>query len=160
MKTEDDWLAQEYLHLQQVVEAFDSKTLTIKAWSVTFSAAAIGFGYDKGEPVILLVAIISATAFWLVEALFKVNQQAYFRRVEELEAHFSGGEQRRPFQIGRAWAADFWSYGGYLRVVRVLFWPHVFMPHAAIAAVAGVLLLFHPPQSRPPTDPVRIETRR
>jgi hypothetical protein len=149
---EDDWLAQEYLHLQKVVEDFDGKTLTIKAWSVTFSAAAIGFAYDKGERAILLVAIISAVAFWLVEALFKVNQQAYYRRVEELEAHFSGGERRRPFQIGRAWDADFWKHGGYVRVFSVVIWPHVFMPHAAIAAIAALLLAGQPPLAKIAAD--------
>ena len=31
-------LAQEYLFLQKVIEDFDARALTIKAWSVTFSA--------------------------------------------------------------------------------------------------------------------------
>jgi len=35
-------LAQEYLQLQKTVEDFDARALTIKAWSVTFSAAGLG----------------------------------------------------------------------------------------------------------------------
>jgi len=94
MVAENDFLSQEYFHLQKVIEDFDSKALTVKTWSVTFSAVAIGFAYDKHESVILIVACASAMEFWLVEGILKVNQQAYYRRVRELEKHFSGGEQQ------------------------------------------------------------------
>lgn len=145
MGSDDELLAQEYLHLQKVIEDYDGKTLTVKAWSVTFSAAGIGFAYDKQEPAILIVSILSALAFWLVEALMKVNQQAYYGRIEEIEAHFSDGEKRRPFQIGRSWAGSFKAAGEYKMTFRVLRWPHVYMPHVAIAVLAAMLLLAYPP---------------
>ena len=141
MANADDWLGQEYLHVQKVVEDFDAKTLTVKAWSVTFSATAIGFAYEKAKPEILLVAILSAAAFWIVEALIKVNQQAYYRRIAEIEEHFAGERETKPFQIGRAWGAAFDEHRRYRRVFSVMTWPHVFMPHLAIAAVGLSLLL-------------------
>ena len=45
-----DYLAQEYLFLQKTVEDFDARALTIKAWSVTFSAAGLGFAYQQHNP--------------------------------------------------------------------------------------------------------------
>jgi len=35
MSGQDDLLKEEYFHLQDTVEDFDQKALTIKAWSVT-----------------------------------------------------------------------------------------------------------------------------
>ena len=41
-------LQAEYLHLQKVIEDFDGRALTIKAWSVTFSLVTIaGFFAPK-----------------------------------------------------------------------------------------------------------------
>lgn len=141
----DDYLTQEYFHLQKVVEDYDAKALTTKAWSVTFSAAAIGFAYDKQQIVILAVSIVTALAFWLVEALIKVNQQAYYPRIGEIEDYFAGGERRVPMQIGRTWSAAFRTTGKYQRAFRIALWPHVFMPHVAIAALGLALVFLHPP---------------
>lgn len=145
MASNEDLLGQEYFHLQKVIEDYDTKTLTVKAWSVTFSATAIGFAYDKHERVILVVALASSLAFWVMEALLKANQQAYYHRIGEIEIHFSGGEQRKPLQIGAAWEAAFKAAGGYHRISSLMRWPHVFMPHLAIGLLALVLLLVIPP---------------
>jgi hypothetical protein len=143
---DEDLLGREYFHVQKVVEDYDTKVLTVKAWSVSFSAAAIGLAYDKQQAAILAVAIISALSFWMVEALIKVNQQAYYKRIEEIEAHFSDGPQRRPLQIGRAWAGSFKENGRYRMTFQVMAWPHVFMPHAVIALTAAALLIFDAPE--------------
>lgn len=161
MASDEDLLGQEYSHIQKVIEDYDTKTLTVKAWSVTFSAAAIGFAYDKHERVILVVALASSLAFWVMEALLKANQQAYYHRIGEIEIHFSGGERRKPLQIGAAWEAAFKAAGGYGRISSLMRWPHVFMPHSAIALLALVLLLVIPPSPlqvppRPTADPVGI----
>ena len=145
MASDEDLLGQEYFHLQKVIEDYDTKTLTVKAWSVTFSATAIGFAYDKHERVILVVALTSSLAFWVMEALLKANQQAYYHRISEIETHFSGGERRKPLQIGAAWAAAFKAAGGYHRISSLMRWPHVFMPHLAIGLLASALLLIAPP---------------
>ncbi len=140
--TETDYLAQEYLHLQKVVEDFDTKVLTVKAWSVTFSAAAIGLSFYEKQRAVLLAAMISAMAFWIMEALIKANQQAYYHRINELEEHFSAERTYKPFQIGRAWSAAFANRRGHWYACRIMCWPHVFMPYlpivvSAIAFFAG-----------------------
>jgi hypothetical protein len=150
MPDENNLLAQEYLHIQKVIEDYDTKTLTVKAWSVSFSAVAIAFSYQYKSPQILLAAIASSIAFWVVEALIKVNQQAYYTRVGELEAHFSGGEARRPFQIARAWSASFHREGKYKKAFIILRWPHVLFPHVFIAAIGTVLLLSSAPRPSTP----------
>jgi hypothetical protein len=148
MATHEDYLSQEYLYLQKVVEDYDGKALTVKAWSVTFSAAAIGLAYQNGKIAILVVAVISAILFWLVESLVKVNQQAYYARIGEIEDHFAGKSTTHAFQIGSSWAADFHGQGKYKRIFEVMWWPHVFMPHLAIAGL-GLLLLVMAPANGP-----------
>lgn len=60
-------LSDEYLHLQRVIEEFDQRALTLKAWSVSFSAAGLGLAYSEREAAILLIAALSALVFWIVE---------------------------------------------------------------------------------------------
>lgn len=149
MASHEDYLAQEYAHLQRILEDFDTKTLTVKAWSVTFSAAAIGFAYDKGQAAILVVSIASALSFLVVECMIKVNQQAFYDRINRIEAHFAGAGYTHTFQTAKEWKAAFEANGEHRRVLEVICWPHVFMPHLAIAIVAAGLLLFHPPMVTP-----------
>ena len=98
-----DYLAQEYLRLQQIIEGFDARALTIKAWSVTFSAAGLGLAYQQHNPVLLLVAAGSALVFWMVEAISKLDQRAFIPRIQQIEDWFarSHGKDSAPFQINR-----------------------------------------------------------
>jgi len=135
----DPLLAQEYFRLQEAVEAFDSRALTIKAWSVTFSAAGLGLAYQQETPVLLLIAAGSALAFWLVEAMWKVSQQSYYQRIRAIEAHFRGDKATVPLQIAASWHRSFIARGRYRDALRLMAWPHVAMPHVLVA-IAGVAL--------------------
>jgi len=101
-----DQLAQEYLFLQKAVEDFDARALTIKAWSVTFSASGLGLAYQQDKPALLLVAAGSAAAFWIVEAVWKYYQYGIYPRIFAIEAWFRGhapDEPSAPFQISTSW---------------------------------------------------------
>lgn len=145
MAEQDDFLAQEYLLIQKIIEDYDGKALTAKAWSVTFSAVAIGLSYDKQQLAILIVSIISSLAFWLVESLIKVNQLSYYDRASAIEQHFAGNSPQHPFQILKSWHDSFNKNGKYKYILRVIFWPHVFMPHLAVAIIGTALLIRYPP---------------
>ncbi len=139
----DDLLAQEYLHLQSVIEGFDTKALTIKAWSVTFSLTALGAAYAAKAPAILAVSSFSALLFWLLEGYWKTFQYAYYKRNGELEKHFEGTETlSTSMQIGTVWYKN-WKAGGNKRLIRIMFWSHVALPHLAVAFVGIVLLTLH-----------------
>jgi hypothetical protein len=140
----DDLLSQEYFQLQKAIEDFDQRALTIKAWSVTFSAAGLGLAYSQHERIILLVAALSALTFWMVEALWKTNQQSHYGLIWQIEDHFSGKGETKPFAIAHSWSEQFHAGGGYGRMRRLMWWPHVMMPHVVIV-VAGVLLFFVAP---------------
>jgi hypothetical protein len=130
-------LAQEYMQLQKVVEDYDQRVLTIKAWSVTFSAAGLATAYLQDEPLLLLIAALSALTFWIIEALWKTNQQAYYPRIKDIERYFGpavSGETRdtSPFRIGVTWSASFRKTGKYWRATSIMLWPHVALPHLVV----------------------------
>ena len=138
-------LAQEYLQMQKAVEDFDGRALTIKAWSVTFGAAGLTVAYAQSKPAILLLASAGALVFWLVEAIWKVNQQAYYPRIVEIEAHFRGEESTTPLQITRSWSTAYHGRGRYWYALHILGWPHVALPHVLIALAGVALYGFAPP---------------
>lgn len=132
-------LQAEYLHLQKVIEDFDGRALTIKAWSITFSLVALVGAFASHASTVFLVSSISALLFWLIEGSWKTFQDAYYDRSGDIEEYFRGEKKiDAPFQIGKSWFRR-WQSGGVARLKKILLWPHVALPHA-IVAVLGILL--------------------
>lgn len=129
----------EYLQLQKIIEDFDSRALTIKAWSVTFSLSAIAGAFASHAAPVLMVSAISAILFWYIEASWKSFQYAFYDRAGAIEKYFRGEKNAiAPFQIGSSWNKR-WTTGGYSRLWKIVLWPHVALPHAAIFLVASIL---------------------
>ena len=134
-------LEQEYFHLQRQVEDFDKRMLTIKAWSITFSFAAIGAAYSVQQPLVLLVASGSAFVFWMIEILWKTFQYAHYKRIHQIEDYYKGAETEiNPLQIGKTWSKSFRTRR-LKNFLRILFWPHVYLPHI-IVVIAGLILYY------------------
>lgn len=133
-------LQTEYLHIQNVIEGFDGRIVSIKAWSISFSLVAVGGAFTANAAPVLLVSCISSLLFWFLEASWKTFQTAYYDRAEAIESYFRGECTLQPFQIGNTWYKS-WKAGGPSKLRRVLLWPHVAMPHAAIAALALALFV-------------------
>jgi len=132
-----DLLKDEYIALQSLVDSFDAKSLTIKAWSVTVSMSGIGAAFVSHSPVLLLLSSLSAIVFWIIESYWKSFQYPYYDRIEKIEAFFSGESSTiTPFQISRTWETTY----TYKTVLKVSLWSNVMMPHI-IVFLAGVTLL-------------------
>lgn len=139
-------LQAEYFHLQGIVEEFDSRALTIKAWSVSVSAAALAAAYVESKPLLLLIALVTSVAFWIVESLWKVNQQAFYPRIKEIETAMRDGSfPIVPLQIAGAWSTAYHRSRRDWSVLGVMLWPHVALPHVPIAAAALALFFGLPP---------------
>lgn len=140
---EAELLKEEYFHLQKVVEDFDSKSLTIKSWSVTLSMAGVGAAYLQEKPVILLLAALSGFLFWVVEALWKTFQYAFYNRIYDIEKYYAGelDEIDTP-RISHTWLKS-WHAGGTRRTLNIMIWPHVFIPHAIVFVGGIALYLLH-----------------
>lgn len=133
-------LQAEYLQLQKTIEEFDSRALTIKAWSVTFGLAAIAGAFASHSSVPLLVAATSAAIFWALEIQWKLFQTSYYVRSELIEAHFRGETAlHHPFQISTSWYTT-WKRKRATEPKRIARWPHVALPHVVVLVIG--LLLF------------------
>jgi hypothetical protein len=133
-------LKDEYLHLQKVIEEFDGRAITIKAWSVTFSLVVLVGAFASHVAAAVLIGSFSAALFWTIEGYWKTFQYAYYDRSGKIERFFAGEiNQLVPLQIGSSWFKR-WKTGGNRRLLRIMFWPHVALPHVLIFFVG--LLLF------------------
>ncbi len=139
----DQLLKDEYLHIQNIIEAFDGRVLTIKAWSITFSMTAIGVAYVGQLWVVLVVSALSSLTFWLLEGIWKTFQYAHYDRSGKIEKYFAGENPNIvPMQIGKSWSLN-WRKGGLPRLIRIMFWYHVMLPHLIVFFMACTLATLH-----------------
>lgn len=132
-------LKDEYLHIQNVIQDFDGRAVTIKSWSVTFSLVALVGAFVSHSAVAFLVGSLSACLFWLIEGLWKTVQYAHYDRAGKIERYFAGElKQLVPLQIGASWYKR-WKAGGSKRLLRIMIRPNVALPHVLIF-LAGLLL--------------------
>ena len=132
VSSKDELLKDEYLHIQSTIESFDGRMLTIKAWSVSFSLAAFGGAFAAHASEVLLIASLSAFMFWLIEGFWKTFQYAHYNRSSKIEQYFSGNlDEIQPMQIGSSWQTQ-WKRGGTRRLLRIMSWPHVYLPHGVV----------------------------
>jgi hypothetical protein len=88
-KTAEDKLREdlgaEYYALLDVVTDYDQRLVTVKGWSVTLSLAALGLGFQEKHYALFGLAAFSAAAFWVIDALYKKHQVAYYSRMRDIE---------------------------------------------------------------------------
>lgn len=145
-----DLTIKEYFQCLSIIDAFDQRALTIKAWSVTASLAGIGAAFTYGKPALFLVSALSAFVFWWLEARWKTFQSVYKSRAKEIEQYLQGRPSVQ-FRSPAIWESgtQHWHSKGQRRFQSLLFHTHVALPHAFIA-VAGLLLwLLHITKSVP-----------
>lgn len=140
-------LKEEYFLLQKTVDDFDQKALTIKAWSVTASMAAIVASVTIKAPddphhlapFLCLLASVGSLAFWVTEALWKTFQQCYYSRIDRIEEFFQCPEEPiAPLQISAQFRTSLQQQITEWRFVRIMCLPHVMFPHVIVIAV-GVI---------------------
>ena len=127
-----DLLQKEYFHLQSVIENFDSKSLTIKAWSVSVAGAIAGSGMYLESKIVILFASIVSLMFWYIDGYWKTFQYANYRRLGHIESYLkTGAKQIIPLQITRSWNASH-NQNRQKRFIKIMLWPHVVLPHGAM----------------------------
>jgi hypothetical protein len=142
-------LKEEYFHLNKIVEDFDQRALTIKAWSVTLSMAGIGAAYTNKAPILLLLAGVASLLFWAIEALWKSFQHAYYARIKAIEDFYASKlPELSPLQINHSWLQSF-LHDRWHTLLRIACWPHVALPHVVVVGGSVLLLALYfvlPPQ--------------
>ena len=81
----DQFIFQEYFKLIDIIEAYDTRLLAVKGWSVTFSLVMLGLAFEKKIRFLFLVAAISSVCFLLLDATYKNYQTNYYSRMNQIE---------------------------------------------------------------------------
>jgi len=140
-KIETDLLEKEYFHLQNVVQDYDAKALTIKAWSVSIVGVIAGSSVFTSSKEVLLFASVVSFMFWLIEGTWKSFQRSNYDRINEIEAYMRGAGRKTEIhnlQISKSWVIAYEQKYNKLAFMRkTLLRIYVFLPHGAF----GLLLL-------------------
>lgn len=135
-------MAFEEYHLAQLrISEFDKLLITIKSWSITSSAVAIGFGLINETDTLFLMGAVSALLFWYLEALNKVFQRALIERSSDLEPMLRGEIQYDGVRTGE-YFKRMTGFSEPFRALWIMFtyW-NVNLPHAPIV-FAGLGMYF------------------
>jgi hypothetical protein len=154
------YLKDEYLKLQDMYEAYDSRSLTIKGWlsAAAIAGMALGFDGDKNPHGIIwiLIAAISA-CIWYLEGRWKLFQYGLRDRIRVIEAYFRNDpdvllKDPLPFQTYHWWFQShrhdtpIFEYEKNIRprpFGRRLFWAmaqdFVFVPYLPIIIICVIL---------------------
>jgi hypothetical protein len=136
-------LLTEYYKVTDIVQSYDPYFLSIKTWSVTLSAAAMGVSFSRASAApILLVAVLLAVSFWLVESRFKILQLNHIARVMALERYLGGNVDKPSPLIFRSFAEAAAVNAKFSRWRKVMFWPHVAFPHAFFVVIASIAAIW------------------
>ena len=137
------YLKDEYLMLQHHIEAFDSRVISIKNWSVTVSMAAIAAAFASHTPIILLVSSISSLIFLIIEGIWKTFQATFYPRSNEIEKYFRGEiKEISPFQIGTSVSLE-WKKNSFRIFWKNIRGLHVFLPHLPIILFGIIIYILN-----------------
>ena len=70
-------LKDEYLHIQKTVVELDGRAITIKAWTVSFSLAALIGAFVAHKAAIFLVSAFSALLFFIIEGFGSTTNKRF-----------------------------------------------------------------------------------
>ena len=124
---------------QRQMDKYDQLGATVKTWSVTLWAASLGWAFQSKNKEIILLAIIIAVAFWMLDAVNKNFREDYKNRRDkvalELQRLFSGTPLSKDF-VSPDLPIHRW--GG---VTGRIFEPHLFIFYIVLITVAVIIFL-------------------
>lgn len=159
----DNFLKDEYLKLQDQYEDYDRRALQIKGWIGAASVAGFALGTDPEKNIatftFISIALIAA-CFWYLEATWKTFQYAIADRIRVIEAHFRQDadilfKDLKPLQIYHWWFLSYskdlpiYEYEGKYRpsdksarLWKAARQPFVHLPYSLIIVLCLLLFLF------------------
>ena len=133
-------LTEEYIMLQKLIDSFDLKSLTIKAWSITISMSGIGAAFISHSSILFILSSLSALIFWILEFGWKKFQYYHFARIYEIEnwMNKSNKKEFHLFQMTNSFKQQINSLG-LKKSFNLFTLYHVMVPHILIFII-GILL--------------------
>ena len=112
---------------QQRISALDTIMMTIRGWTVTLVAAIVGFSLSQHHRNLLLVAMVGAVFFGLLDIGYRRTQLLHASRASKVEQdllpekyQFHGDDPRGPHRLTVHWSPYHSSIWFYLVVLLLL----------------------------------------
>jgi hypothetical protein len=132
-------MLREYYCVQDFIDRYGERRLTVKSWSVTSCGVALGFGLMERSPVLFCLAAFGSLVFWYLEALWRTRQSVLIQRAFELEHLLAEGSNKYAGpEISGAFDRVH-SLMDTASLMKMLLYPSVRVPHYFIFCV-GILL--------------------
>lgn len=136
-------IALEEYHIGQLrIAEFDKLLITIKSWSITSSAVAIGFGFINEIKALYLLGALSAFLFWYLEALNKVFQTALIERSSDLEPMLRGEVEYDGIRTGDYFRRKTGLFETFRAAWIMVSYMNVLIPHGPIMAAGVAMYMF------------------
>lgn len=95
-------------YVQAVIGRLANNSFVMKGWALTVSSALLGFAASRGEPLLALVAVLPALAFWVLDTYFLRQERAFrdmfedvaAKRVVDFEMKPARYAARQPWRVG------------------------------------------------------------
>ena len=102
METEQLWTL--FQIDQQRIGALDTNMITIRGWTITLVSALAGFSLSQHHPSFLLVAMVGAVLFGLLDVRYRTTQLLHASRADKIEAFLAPDYRLRTHDpVGPAW---------------------------------------------------------
>ena len=134
-------LKDEYLMVQEFYQDIDRRCFTIMGWSITVAVTALGAAVVYAQPILLLVAFISAVTFWYLEASWRGLSHFMSQRILQIERAIAAAkvDSLLPLQLYTEWEKEDEKTG---RQTHNYFLKlQTSMPHLLIALISLALYL-------------------
>jgi uncharacterized membrane protein len=81
---------------QQRIGALDTNMMTIRGWTVTLASALAGFSLSQHHRSLLLVAMVAAALFGLLDVRYRRTQLLHAARADKIEQVVAPDYRLRP----------------------------------------------------------------
>jgi uncharacterized membrane protein len=86
---------------QQRISALDTIAMTIRGWMVTLVAAIVGFSLSQHHRNLLLVAMVGAAFFGVLDVEYRHTQLLHAKRANKVERKVAQNYRLRPDKSGK-----------------------------------------------------------
>lgn len=96
-------------YVQAAINRLANNSFVMKGWALTVSSTLLGFAVSRGEPLLAMVAVTPALAFWVLDAYFLRQEKAFRAMYDDVAAMKVKGFEIKPapYAARQPWSVVF-----------------------------------------------------
>lgn len=120
-------------YVQSVINRLANNSFVMKGWALTVSSALLGFAASRSEPLLALVAVMPALAFWVLDTYFLRQERAFREMFDDVAAKVVTDFKIKPAPYA---ARQPWRVG--LSISLVLFYGAIIVVSVLVAVTLAL----------------------